>query len=169
MQAGTVLIVLVALIAVAMIVQALVLAVFVLGIQRRYDRTEALLSQISHDILPVLASARELLTESKEKVTLISAAVLEITAIAKAQVTRLDELLTEASDRARLQLVRLDDLVSDTVGRVEETTQAIQKSVLGPIREITAILVGVRTSLDFLLRRNRRSVERVTQDEELFI
>ncbi len=169
MQSGTVLTVLVAIIALAMIVQMLAVVLLVMEFRSRYDRMEALVSQISHDILPVLISAKDLLTESREKVTIISINVIEITTAVKAQVTRLDGLLTEASERARLQLIRLDDLVSDTVGRVEETTQTIQKSVLGPIREITAILVGVRTSLDFLLKRNRRSVEHVTQDEELFI
>jgi hypothetical protein len=87
----------------------------------------------------------------------------------KGQVTRLDGLVTEASERARMQLVRIDQLVADTVIRVEDTTEAIQSHVLGPIREITALLMGLRTGLEVLFRRNKTSVERATQDEELFI
>ena len=74
------------------------------------------------------------------------------------------------SDRLRLQVIRLDQLLSNTVARVEETTELVQHNVLKPIRELSAILAGVRTGLDFLLRRNKSRADRpATQEEEMFI
>ena len=66
-------------------------------------------------------------------------------------------------------MIRVDQLLSNTVARVEETTETIQRNVLAPIREISAILAGVRTALDYLRHRNKTRVERATQEEELFI
>ncbi len=168
--------VLVAIIAAAMILQSIVVLLFVLSIRKSLQHMEALLAQLTQDIQPVLQSAREFLTERKEKfnaifsmVSAISANVLEISSVVKGQVGRLDGLLTEAGDRARLQLIRVDELLADTVTRVEETGQVVQRAVLAPVREITAILTGVRTTLDIFFRRNKRGVEHATQDEELFI
>ena len=169
MESSTILVVLVGIIALAMIVQCLCVLIFVLSFRSYFARLETLFSQLAHDIQPVLVSARDILVEGRDKVKIISANVIEITVMVKSQVTRLDGLVTEASERARMQLVRIDQLVADTVIRIEDTTEAIQHNVLGPIREITALLVGLRTGLDVLFRRNKTSVEQATQDEELFI
>jgi ribosomal protein S28E/S33 len=169
MNSSTVLEVLVGIIAAAMVFQALCVLIFVLSFRKYCERLEVLFRQVAHDIQPVLVSARDILVEGRDKVKIISANVIEITAMVKGQVTRLDGLVTEASERARMQLVRIDQLVADTVIRIEDTTEAIQHNVLGPIREITALLVGLRTGLDVLFRRNKTSVEQATQDEELFI
>jgi ribosomal protein S28E/S33 len=169
MDSSSILEVLVGIIALAMVIQSLCVLIFVLSFRKYCERLETLCRQVAHDIQPVLVSARDILVEGRDKVKIISANVIEITVMVKDQVTRLDGLVTEASERARMQLVRIDQLVADTVIRVEETTEAIQRNVLGPIREITALLMGLRTGLDVLFRRNKTSVEHATQDEELFI
>lgn len=165
----TVLTVLVGIIALAAIIQSISLLIFVLNLRKFCERMETIVTGIANDIQPVLSSARELVTESREKVGAVTASVLDITEIVKGQVTRLDSLMTDASDRIRLQLIRVDHLVDDTVTRVEETTVLLRQSVLGPVREITAILTGVRTAVDVLFRRNKREVERAAHDEEMFI
>lgn len=176
MDSGTLLAVLVGIIAVAMIIQSIAILILVLNLRKSIERVETLLTQFTYDLKPVLESAREFLVDGREKVNAISAKlnaisanVLEISGIIKGQVARLDELLTEASQRARLQLVRADELLSETITRVEETGEVVRRAVLAPVREITAILSGVRTTLDFLFRRDKRGVEQATQDEELFI
>jgi hypothetical protein len=169
MNSSTLLEVLVGIIAAAMVIQSLCVVIFVLIFRSYFGRLEAVFTLLAHDIQPVLVSARDILVEGRDKVKIISANLIEITEMVKDQVTRLDGLVTEASERARMQLVRIDQLVADTVIRIEDTTEAIQHNVLGPIREITALLVGLRTGLDVLFRRNKTSVEQATQDEELFI
>ena len=176
MNSGSVLAVLVGIIALVMIIQSIAILILVLNLRKTFERLEMLLTQFARDVQPVLASAREFLVDGKEtmnaisaKVNAISANVLEISGIVKDQVTRLDGLLTEASERARAQLLRVDDLLADTVTHIEETGQIVRRAVVAPVREITAILSGVRTTLDIFFRRNKRGVDHATQDEELFI
>jgi hypothetical protein len=123
---------------------------------------------------PVLRTAREMMVESKEKLTLVSQNLVEISELTKQQVTRVDGVMSDVSDRLRLQVIRLDQLLSNTVARVEETTEMVQNNIVKPVRELSAILVGVRTGVEYLFRRNRSRAGRsapgqATQEEELFI
>lgn len=157
-------------IAVVLVIQSIILLSFVLAFRKWASRMTALAEEVSRNTEPVLRAARELLADSKEKLNLVSASLVEISQISKNQITRLDGLLTETTDRARLQVIRLDQLVTDTIGRVEETTELVQRNLLTPIREISALLSGFRAALDYLFRRGSKTgVERATQDEELFI
>lgn len=152
-----------------LIVQTILLWAFVVTFRRWYKRTEVLMDEVTRNVEPVLRATRDLLTESKDRLQVLSTNLIEIAQLTKNQITRVDGFLTEASDRARLQLVRVDDLLSDTMRKLEQTTENVQQSILAPVREISAILTGVRTALDFLFRRDKKPIERPTHDEELFI
>lgn len=152
-----------------LIAQTILLLIFVIAFRNWCNRTGTLIDELSRNVEPVLRATRELLVEGREKLSVFSANLNEISHLTKNQVTRLDGFVKDASDRAQLQIIRLDQLVSDTITRLETTSEAIQRGVVGPLREIAAIVAGVRTTLDFLFHRNRRTPERATQDEELFI
>lgn len=152
--------------------QTFALVGFLFAFRAFSKRMETLLTLVegaARNTEPVLQAARELLVDGRENLNLISKNIVEISQLAKNQVSRLDGLTAEVSDRLRVQVVRVDQLVSNTVARIEETTETVQRNILTPVREISAILVGVRTALDFLLRRNKTRMERATQEEELFI
>ena len=68
-----------------------------------------------------------------------------------------------------LERERFDVMVSDTVERVQETTAAVQNTILKPVREVNGLVSGVRAALTALARGNRASVDHATQDEEMFI
>jgi hypothetical protein len=56
------------------------------------------------------------------------------------------------------------------VEKVETTADTVQKGVLGPIQEVSAVVKGVRSGLEFLFSRRRvTNVSEATQDEQLFI
>ncbi len=184
----------VGLIALAMIIQMIAMLVVLFSMRKQAARLTTIVEQANHDIQPILTSAREFLTDGREKFNAISRNVVEITDSvkeqvkvvkaqiaridgvitdvsqrSKEQVARIDAMITEATDRVQGQFMRLDQMVTDTVSRVEETGEAVKRSVLKPVHEISAILAGVRTGLDFLFRRNKMGVDHATEDEELFI
>ena len=80
------------------------------------------------------------------------------------------EVAAELLDKSRAQIVRVDQMVTDLVEKVETTADAVQKGVLGPIQEVSAVVKGVRSGLEFLFSRRRvTNVSEATQDEQLFI
>jgi len=149
----------------------------VLALRKLSTRVAALMvvaEDAAQDVGPTLRAAREMMAESKEKMGLVSQNLLEVSQLTRQQATRIDGVMSDVSDRLRLQVIRFDQLISDTVARVEETTELVQNNIVKPIRELSAVLAGVRSGLDFLFRRNRSRAGRAapgqaTQEEELFI
>ncbi len=95
-----------------------------------------------------------------------SVAILDVT---KQQLVRVDELLSDASTRAKVQLERAEMVLDDTMTRVQQTVNIVQRGVLSPVREVHGILSGIRTAFSHLSRGARTTVEHVTSDEEMFI
>jgi hypothetical protein len=122
------------------------------------DRVEPLADSAIRTVEEVRSQAREIFGKLQQ-----------IVETARVQVARVDDLLVDASGRLQAQLDRLDHVVGDTMERAEETTAQLQKTILAPVREINAWVAGLRAALQYLGRRTVSTVERATQDEELFI
>ena len=52
---------------------------------------------------------------------------------------------------------------------MEATSEIVQENVLEPVRELSALIRGLSSGLNFLLGRKRNPVNEVHQDEEMFI
>jgi ABC-type transporter Mla subunit MlaD len=150
-------------------VTTVVMAVAILWIYRSSKRMEEKLELLLQKASPVLESARSRVDDAKPKIQEIIVQAAEITASARDQMTRLDALVTETSDCVRVQIERIDVVVGDAVNRVQETTAAVQSTILKPVREVNGVISGVRAALSTLARGNRASVDHATQDEEMFI
>jgi hypothetical protein len=107
--------------------------------------------------------------DARPKIQEVFVRAAEITTLARDQMARLDALVTETSDSVRVQIERIDMVVGDAVERVQETTAAVQGTILKPVREVNGLISGVRAALSTLARGNRASVDHATQDEEMFI
>jgi methyl-accepting chemotaxis protein len=119
--------------------------------------------------MPLLQSMRDTIEEARVRFHSIGANLEEISALTRRQVQKVDGVVSDATERAQLQIVRLDGLVSDTIEKVERTSETLQRGVVKPVQEISAIVAGVKTAVDFLRHRKRGPVEHATQDEEMFI
>ena len=87
----------------------------------------------------------------------------------KVQLDKVDALLTDVSQATRVQMERIDRAMAETVDRVHQTTDALQKTVLVPVRQIRAVAAALGAVLGSLNSRRRPTVDQVTLDEEMFI
>ena len=62
-------------------------------------------------------------------------------------------------------------MLTSLTQKVETTASAVERGVVAPAQEISAVVAGVRTGLEFLFsgKRRKRSADEVVHDEELFI
>ena len=134
-------------------------------VQALRQRAEGLMNKAD----PIIDTAGRIIQDAKPKIEQLTAKALEVADLARVQVDRYDELLKDTADRARIQIERLDNVLSDTAVRVHETTSAVQSTILRPVREVNGVMSGVRAAIATLAKGNRASVERATQDEEMFI
>jgi ABC-type transporter Mla subunit MlaD len=99
----------------------------------------------------------------------VSASSQEISRLAQHQVEQISQTLDYTSATVQRQVSELDSLLARTQDRFEDTSKEVQATVLQPMRELSALLVGLRRILETLFGRNRKTIDQAYQDEELFI
>jgi hypothetical protein len=170
MEENTVLTVAVILVAIAVVMQAVAMLGIWLLIRKIPDQIEGVRNDVKQRLDPLTQSALEIVNNSREPLRTITSNLAEISRMLRDRTVNVDELVADAVDKTRLQVIRVDRLVSDLVVKVENTADAVQRGVLGPINEVSALMKGVKSGLEFLFSRRRVSnVSEVTQDEQLFI
>src|SRR2546430_17598820 len=105
-----------------------------------------------------------------ENLRTASANIVEIGLSAREQFRRVEAMVTDTGEALHIQLERFDRVSQNVVGRINETAEIVQDSVVRPVREIGALAKGLPRGFErFLFRRGRSTVDQARQDEELFI
>jgi len=160
-----VLIVFVAVASLALLLQFVILLATFLVVRK----LQAKILEIWPEVAATAKSTRRTAENVEKQVVKIgesSKALLETT---NRQVAKIDELLNDATTRAKVQIERAEMVLDDTLGRAQETVSIVQRTVLRPIREVHGVLTGIRTTLSYLGRGGRPTVDHATADEEMFI
>jgi len=158
------------LVAIAVLMQAGAMLGIWLAVRRVPGQIESVRSDVKQRLDPLAHAALEIVNNSREPLRTISANMAEISTILRDRTANADRVAAELLDKSRLQIDRVDRMVSDLVEKVETTANVVQKGVLGPIQEVSAVVKGVRSGLEFLFSRRRvTNVSEATQDEQLFI
>lgn len=136
------------------------------------DRVEGL----SEKAEPILRSLHRLTEENSPRISEIvrnakdvSDDARDISGVAKDQAHRFAEVGRDIADRTRAQVTRLDAAVDDTIERAQDAGENVKAAVLKPVREVSGIAAGVKAAVSTFAQGGRPSVNRVTQDEEMFI
>jgi uncharacterized protein YoxC len=76
-----------------------------------------------------------------------------------------------AASLAAAQVERVDQLFTDVAQRLEQTLNAVQHTVIGPVREGRAMVSAFRAALQAIrdLRQNRARQGRAEDEDALFI
>jgi hypothetical protein len=158
------------LVAIAVLMQAGAMLGIWLAIRKVPGQIESVRSDVKQRLDPLTQSALEIVNNSREPLRIISANLAEISTMLRNRTSDADQVAAELLDKSRSQIVRVDRMVSELVEKVETTADAVQKGVIGPIQEVSAVVKGVRSGLEFLFSRRRvTNVSEATQDEQLFI
>ena len=155
----------VALAALAMLIQAgTLLGLFLLG-----RKLEQKVMPLVPEIQGMIGVTRRTVERVEKHVERIGTSSETIVNMAKQQMAKVDELVGDATTRAKVQMERAEMVLDDTMARVQQTVSVVQSGVLRPARELTGILAGIRTTLAYLGRARRPTVDHATSDEEMFI
>ena len=170
MEQTTGLTVAIILVAIAVLMQASAMLGIWLAVRKVPGQIETMRADVKQRMDPLTQSALEIVNNSREPLRTITANLAEISSLLRDRTASADQVAAELLDKSRAQIVRVDRMVSERVEKVETTADAVQKGVLGPVQEISAVVKGVRSGLEFLFSRRRvTNVSEATQDEQLFI
>jgi tetrahydromethanopterin S-methyltransferase subunit F len=161
--------------ALAVILQAGLLLGMYLAMRKTTTRLESLADEVKIKALPAIDSAQSLLTDIRPRVQAIAENLVETTATVRGQVQRVDATVNDVVDRARLQVIRADELLSRTLDKVEATSEAVHRTVVSPVRQVSGLVRGVTAGIEFLVagrgRKNgsNRDPRRPVPQDEMFI
>lgn len=155
-----------------LVTQVLVLIGILLSVRRLTTNIDRVRNNLELKVDPTIDDLREVLGETKKVlvgVQVIAENFAQVSEMVKVQVQRVNDVIEDTTDRARLQIAKVDDVVSDAVDRMQATTEVVQQSVLAPVRELSALIAGISSGMQFLFSKRKNHVDEVHQDEELFI
>ncbi len=156
--------------ALAVVIQAAILFAMYQALRQLREAVIRIDAGIKEHFHPLLRSMRAVADAVREPATVIAGNLAEISGILRERTEAADAVAAELVDRFRAQAIRADELLTATLEKVQRAVDAAQRGVLVPIRELSALLAGVRSGLDFFLGRRRPPArERARQEEELFI
>ncbi|HXG67858.1 MAG TPA: hypothetical protein VNO70_22350 [Blastocatellia bacterium] len=122
---------------------------------------------------PVIDQAKETFdrvsAETRAVAAAVSASSKEITELARRQAQQIGQTIDHTTATLNRQVTELDRLLVRTQDRIEYTTLEVQSTLLDPVREVSALLAGVKRTLEVLFNRERKQIDKAYQDEEMFI
>ena len=152
----------------AVVVQAGILFGLYLAVRKSTAKMEALATQVTDKALPTMETVQAMLVEIRPKLDVMTVNLSESSTLVRNQLGRLDATLTDALDRARLQVIRADELLNRTMDKVEETSDAVHKTVISPLRQVNGLMSAISTGVEVFLGQKRRQPKNgagIPQDE----
>ncbi|MGH9502927.1 MAG: hypothetical protein ACRD20_08755 [Terriglobales bacterium] len=160
----------VAVTAAAVVIQAGILVALFVTVRKSSSRMEALATEVKGKVMPTVDTAQSMLVDMRPRIDTIANNVSETSTVVRGQIERLDATVTDIVDRTRLQVIRADELLNRTMDRIEETSDAVHRTVISPVRQLSGLVQGLSAGLEFLLGGKRRRGHDVSvPQDEMFI
>lgn len=148
---------------IAVLIQAGILVGLFLTVRKSTAKMEALAEEVKGKAMPLIQTVQASVVELRPQIEQITAKVAEISAnvadsttTVKNQINRIDATITDTLDRARLQVIRADELLSKAIDKVEETTEAVQRTVTSPLRQVNGIVAAIHTGVEVFMGQKKR-------------
>jgi hypothetical protein len=165
----TLLIIFIVVTACAVVIQAGILVGMFLAVRKTSAKVESLAEQLKTKVLPTAELAHSMLNDMRPTIATVADNVSVSTTALRTQIERIDATLTDIIDRTRLQVIRADEFVTGTMDKLEETRDAVQRTVVSPVRHITGLMHGLSVGVETLLSRGRGRNSGNVQRDEMFI
>jgi hypothetical protein len=165
MEQNTGLTVTIILLTIAVLMQAGAMLGIWLAIRKIPGQLENVRADVKQRLNPLTQSALEIANSSRDPLRTIASNLAEISKIVRDRTVEAGAVAADLAEKSRVHVVRVDAMVTGLVEKVEHSAEAVHRGVLVPFGEISAVVKGVRSGLDFLFRHRRvTNVNVATQD-----
>ncbi len=140
----------------AVMLQALIMVALYLAVRKSTAKMEALSTEVRSRVFPTMETVQNILVDLRPKIDLMGTNFSESSTLVRIQLGRIDVTLADALDRTRLQVIRADELLNRTMDKVEETSEAVHKTVISPLRQVNGLMAAISTGVEVFLGQKRR-------------
>lgn len=155
--------------ALAVMLQAAVLAGMYVAVRKTGAKVESLAEEVKTKVLPTAELAHAMMSELRPKIENVVDNVSASSSVLRTQMERIDATLTDIVDRTRLQVIRADEFLNTTMDKLEDTREAVQRTVVSPVRHLAGLMHGMSVGIEAFFSR-KRGHERVgVPQDEMFI
>jgi outer membrane murein-binding lipoprotein Lpp len=152
--------------ALAVLLQAVVLVGMYLAMRNTSAKVESLAEEVKTTVLPTAELARSMMSDLRPRIETVVDNVSASTTMLRTQMERIDATLTDIVDRTRLQVIRADEFLNTSMDKLEETREAVQRTVVSPVRHLAGLMHGMSVGIEaFFSRKRGRERVGVPQDE----
>lgn len=155
--------------AVGVLMQAFVLLGMLVALKGALKHVNEISKKAEEHVIPVLESTKDLLKDVSPKLKVATQNLLEVSqtakevsqnakevsATVKAESAQIAVVLNDVVARAAVQVDRVDEMVTGTLSSVAHATGMLQKAVSGPVRQLGALLSGLRAGFDVLRKKEQ--------------
>lgn len=151
-------------IAIAVVAIALIVKRIINTIERLEAKVEPLIQKAN-----VVSESAVKLNEVTAHLATASKYFADSAGLIKEEIADLKQLVGMTAETAKEKVALVSQTIDRTQMQVRTTTDFIQDKVVEPAREIAAVMAGVRKGLEVLFAPTPKQIDRVYQDDELFI
>jgi len=159
-------------VALALLLQSLAFIGLYRSVRNLSARVDAMSKDLMRDVSALTEEVSQALATIKsvaEGVQALKEKISSTSDIIHKRVVDVDSFLRQLTDAGRLEIARIQDVVDTASRQIEDTLELLHRSVVIPVKEVTAIILGVKAGLNFLLRRPTSPSGASHLDEEMFI
>ena len=172
MAVETLLIVFAVVIMVSMVFQAFFFWRLANSTRKLMDRLDSVSHELETDVRDVVDQLRGV-TASVEHLKHLAEGVEsranELNQMFGERAQDIDQLVGKLVEVGSRQAEKVDSVITDTVGKFEETTAVIQQDIVRPVIEISSLVKGLKTGLEYLFSKKRVGSEEAYPEDQLFI
>ena len=154
--------------AIALIAIALTVKKVVNTVSRVEEKIEPLIKQVN----AISVQGKEIsvqFTEISGNLSTATKYFSESAGLIKEEVSELKQLVGMTAAEAKDKVALVSRTIDRTQLQVTTTTDFIQQKVVEPAREIAAVMAGVKKGLEVLFAPAPKQLDRVYQEDEMFI
>jgi uncharacterized protein YoxC len=157
----------------------IVMAIALLWIAMTVRKVVATVKNIEDRVEPLITKVDAMSVQGKEisvhfneisaNLSIATKYLAESTELIKQEVVEIKHLVSEGTVTAKDKVEMVSRTIDRTHDQVVDTTEFVQQKIVVPAREIAAIMAGVKRGLEVLFAPAPKQIDRVYEEEEMFI
>jgi len=138
----------------AVLLQAFVLLAMYIGLRQTTRKLHEATDELREHALPTIATARNLLEDISPKLKVVSTNLVEASKSLRKQAEQVNATVDDLLIKTNAQAARVDGIVTASIDSAAHATQAVQHAFEAPVRQISALVAGLKAGFDVLFRKH---------------